>query len=133
MFTTLISDLQQGHFPDPVSLRGRLHAALVKKLAMLRLEIQFRHQDEKINPNANHMLWAALLLEDNESIAIIIDILLTEALDQAQARRGAKNRQPILDQQKIFQQSCTTLLQLVTNPILVKQLQQKIKKVTDYS
>jgi hypothetical protein len=89
MFTTMLDDLQRGSQPDPGPLRQRLQAAMVKKQAMMRLHHHFHHNDSKINPRTDHMLWAATLLEDDEAQQTLVTILLAEAHDKFTASRGA--------------------------------------------
>ncbi|PLX47938.1 MAG: hypothetical protein C0613_12325 [Desulfobulbaceae bacterium] len=92
MFTAMLHDLHQGREPDPARLKQRLQIGLVKKKAVMRLQRQFHHNDSKINPDSEHLLWAALLLEDNEALETVAEILITEAHEQHEARRGALDR-----------------------------------------
>lgn len=89
MFSQMIADLQHGLLPAAEALRARLQVAMVKKLAMLRLPRQFHHNDPKINPDTEHMLWAAILLEDADAIQTVQMILSTEAQTRHEAQRGA--------------------------------------------
>lgn len=55
---------------------------MIKKEAVLALPPPFRVSDPKINPNAKHMIWAAILLEDSELFAITTSIFITELSSQ---------------------------------------------------
>lgn len=129
MFTTLIEDLKQGNKPDLKALRQRLQLALIKKKAMMRLQPQFRHNDTKINPESRHMLWAALLVDDQESVTTLLDIMITEAYDCFEARRGAMGASttpPSLEE--LLTDTLQRLLATATDPSTKSLLKEKIKK-----
>lgn len=132
MFQTTISTLQQGLLPEPASYNGRLRAALVKKLAMLQLGRQFRHNDDKINPNASHMLWAAIILEEKETVATCLDILLTEDLESRPAKASSNPDDTAIRRQQLLRQSLEQLLATSSSPSLNSTLRAKIEKVTNY-
>ncbi len=131
MFSTMIEDLQQGIEPKPGPLRLRLQAAMVKKLAMMRLQRQFHHNDSKINPLTEHMLWAAILLEDGEAQQTLVAILISEAYDLFEARRGAMDapsNPP--DPSTVLTASCQNFLATTSNKALNQLLKQKVKKTS---
>ncbi len=131
MFSTMIEDLKQGIEPAPGPLRLRLQAALVKKLAMMRLHREFHHNDSKINPNSEHMLWAAILLENNEAMETLVTILITEAHDRHEAQRGAMDaRSTPPDLAEVLDASLGDLLAMGTDTKLNQLLKQKIKKAS---
>lgn len=131
MFSTMIEDLKQRIEPAPGPLRQRLQAALVKKLAMMRLQREFQHNDNKINPSAEHMLWAAILLEDGEAMETLLAILSTEAHDRHTAQRGAMAaRSSPPDLAEVVNASLHALLTLSTNKDINHLLKEKIKKAS---
>lgn len=78
MFSQMISDLKNNLLPEKKRLRGIMHIAMIKKEAVLTLPTPFQVSDPKINPNAKHMVWASILLEDTELFAITKSIFITE-------------------------------------------------------
>lgn len=78
MFSEMIAGLRQGLFPDPGPLRGRCHAAITKKLAFVRLPPLYWELDPKRNPDSSHLLWAVLLLQDQDMLDILKGIILIE-------------------------------------------------------
>lgn len=89
MFSELFNELQKNNLPDPAKLRQRYDFALIKKLAVIKLPPAFRMQDPKINPQADHLLWAALLLKDRERIDTALSVL---ALELTEATPGNKKK-----------------------------------------
>lgn len=85
MFSGMINALRQNRLPEATTLKARLRAAVVKKMAILRQPYLFWPQDTKINPPARHLLWAAVLLQDRENFELAADILVTEKLESSDA------------------------------------------------
>lgn len=134
MFSTMIENLQKGIEPEPAPLRLRLQAAMVKKLAMMRLQHEFQHNDSKINPIAEHMLWAATLLEDDEALETLVTILITEAHDRFEAQRGAMNApQTPPELAEVLGASLDRLLAISRDTKLNQTLKLKIKKTSVFS
>lgn len=129
----MIEDLKKGLTPDQGPLRQRLQAAMVKKLAMMRLQREFQHNDSKINPNSEHMLWAAILLEDDEAIETLITILITEAHDQYEAQRGAMDaRRTPPESPEVVHSSLQRLLTISSGTKINNLLKYKIKKASSF-
>ena len=63
---------------DLDQLRKRFDPAMTKKLAVIKLPPSFWMQDPKINPRADHLLWAALLLDDPERAALAFSAMAVE-------------------------------------------------------
>ena len=59
-------------------LKKRFDPAMTKKLAVIKLPPSFWMQDPKINPRADHLLWAALLLDDPERAALAFSAMAVE-------------------------------------------------------
>ncbi len=130
----MIEDLQHGSVPDPGPLRLRLQAAMVKKLAMMRLHREFQHNDSKINPLSEHMLWAALLVEDDEAVETLAAILITEAHERYEAKRGAMDgRQSPPEGAEVLRASVQRLLSLGSSRELNHILKHKVQKTSIFN
>lgn len=78
MIGNIISQLKQSRMPPPAAVKQWLKIALVKKIGVISLPYHFWHGDNKINPAAKHLLWAAILVEDSEKFATVEGIIHTE-------------------------------------------------------
>ena len=78
MFAEMVAQLERGEQPDPILLRGRLRAALTKKLALVQQPRTYWESDPKRNPRSDHLLWAALILDDTELIGLVQGIIAQE-------------------------------------------------------
>ncbi len=85
MFDEMIAALKSGLLPPEADLKKRFDAAVVKKLGILKLPYPFWQSDQKINPAAAHLLWAAILLEDREKFHLVEDIIGLEEAEKARA------------------------------------------------
>ena len=131
MFSEMIKDLQSGSEPALPPIRQRLQAAMVKKLAMMRLNKEFQHNDSKINPETEHMLWAAILLEDHDAVETLASILLTEAYDRYEAQRGAMDAPTSPPDPNDVLSSCAhKLVTISSQNKLQKLVKEKIQKAT---
>lgn len=74
----MFRDLDHGKLPDKNRLRGWFRAALTKKLAVISLPPAFWVNDSKRNPDAHHLLWASVLLQDLEGFRTVQTIMATE-------------------------------------------------------
>ncbi len=82
MFADMMAELARGEEPDPDRLRGRFRAALTKKLAVVRLPPCFWMNDPKINPRSDHLLWAALLLDDRQGVELVASAIAVELAER---------------------------------------------------
>lgn len=94
MFTDLFQEISRGNMPDPDQLRRLFDIAMTKKLGVVKLPPSFWMQDPKINPRTDHLLWAALLLEDAERLALVFSALAVEH-DERQKRRPPEEHVPV--------------------------------------
>lgn len=85
MFDEMIAALKSGRLPPEADLKKRFDAAVVKKLGILKLPYPFWQNDQKINPAAAHLLWAAILLEDREKFHLVEGIINLEEAEKARA------------------------------------------------
>lgn len=89
MFGQIIAGLRNGTLPDHNLLRKRFDAALIKKMGVIKTPYSFWPADPKINPPAKHLLWAAILLHDQDSYCIVEAIITTEIEEKFNARGQA--------------------------------------------
>ena len=82
MFTQIFAALEQGEVPDPELLQRRFDLAMTKKLGVVKLPPAFWMRDPKINPRADHLLQAALLLGDRERCDLAVSVLAVENAEQ---------------------------------------------------
>lgn len=88
MFSRMIACLQKGEFPSAEELGPRLHAAVVKKIGVLKQPFLCRSQDRKINPSQKEMLWASFVLQDRESVETVVSLITSEEYDSWKDRKG---------------------------------------------
>ncbi len=114
MFAEMVEGLKQGVLPDLVALRGRCHAGVTKKLAVIALPPTYWEIDPKRNPDTRHLLWAVFLLHDADLLEVMIGIILME-----QAEREG------LSAESFLQSSLDELLLLAPDSSFEKVLQEK--------
>jgi hypothetical protein len=85
MFEEMVSLLKQGKIIDLNLLKKRFDRALVKKIGVINTPYPFWTTDPKINPRTKELLWAAILLEDNENFRLLVNIAATEADEKKRA------------------------------------------------
>ncbi len=109
VFSELFDEVARGNTVAPDQLRRIFDIAITKKLGVVKLPPSFWMQDPKINPRVDHLLWAALLLDDGERVALAFSALAVEHEEQ-QKKKSPEEREPIgrvLDQ---YLQQLLTLL-----------------------
>ena len=82
MFTQIFAALEQGKAPDLELLQRHFDLAMTKKIGVVKLPPAFWMQDSKINPRADHLLQAALLLGDRERCDLAVSVLALEISEQ---------------------------------------------------
>lgn len=126
MFTAMISALREGRLPGRVELAGRLGAALVKKLAVLRQPYHCRTGDPKINPPATHLLWAAIILGDRDRYDLAAHILVAESEDSPSGReKWDRTGDSVSPETEILDRTWEALLDLVRDTDLADALRKK--------
>ncbi|MEA3548353.1 MAG: hypothetical protein U9R66_11900 [Thermodesulfobacteriota bacterium] len=88
MFSRMIASLQKGEFHSAEELGPRFHAAVVKKMGVLKQPFLCRSQDKKINPSLKEMLWAAFVLKSRESVETVVSLITSEEYDSWKSRKG---------------------------------------------
>ena len=78
MFSEMVNELAHGRMPELAFLRRRFDMAITKKMGVLRLPAAFWMEDPKINPRADHLFWASLLLLDPERMELARAVLVAE-------------------------------------------------------
>ncbi len=115
MFAEMVSDLERGIFPDSNMLRGRCHAAVTKKLALIRLPPTYWENDPKRNPRTRHLLWAALLLHDEDLLEVVKGIVLMEQAEGEGLSAG-----------EFYQSSLNDLMALAPNRGFAEMLRENV-------
>ena len=105
MFSEMVAELARGRLPDKNSLRQRFDMAMTKKMGILRLPPAFWMDDPKINPRADHLFWASLLLLDRERMDLALAVLAAE--------QAERQRSPSPDQQELAGQARELLRHLL--------------------
>ena len=95
MFEKMVSGLKNGTLPENKLLRRRFDAALVKKMGVIKTPYSFWPADPKINPPAKQLLWAAILLHDEENFRVVEAIISSEVEEKLRAK-GQKDSLPVL-------------------------------------
>lgn len=111
--------------PDPEVLRKRFDFAMVKKLGVIKLPPPFWMQDPKINPRADHLFWAALLLKDPGRIGMAMSIV-TEELQEKNYRKSLQKDDCITSE---IRKMIEELLQQFSDPEVRKKFIQELRKV----
>ena len=93
MFTQIFAALEQGEAPDVELLQRHFDLAMTKKIGVVKLPPAFWMQDSKINPRADHLLQAALLLGDRERCDLAVSVLAVEIAEQ---KTGQTLKQSVL-------------------------------------
>lgn len=104
----MVSELRNGQLPDDTILRKRFEAALVKKMAVIRTPYSLWPGDPKINPPAKQLLWAAILLQDQENFYVVAAIISAELEEKLRAKGQTGNQH---DRAAQFQQLLDDYLQ----------------------
>jgi hypothetical protein len=82
MFSEMVAGLARGLLPDEGLLRRRFDMAMTKKMGIIRLPPPFWPRDPKINPRADHLFWASLLLLDRQRIDLALAVLAAEQAER---------------------------------------------------
>jgi hypothetical protein len=82
MFSEMVAGLARGRLPDEGLLRRRFDMAMTKKMGIVRLPPAFWPGDPKINPRADHLFWASLLLLDRQRIDLSLAVLAAEKAER---------------------------------------------------
>ena len=90
MFNQMVSDLKLGILPEEYPLRKRFEAAIIKKLGVIRTPYSFWPADRKINPSTKELLWASVLLNDQENYRMI-EAFISSELEEKLRAKGLHN------------------------------------------
>ena len=130
MFIQMVSDLQSGKLPDNIFLRKRFEAALIKKMGVIRTPYSFWPGDTKINPLSKHLLWAAILLQDNPNSKVIEAIITTELEEKQRAKGQPESMQTLTAKvNQLIQHYHNEFIQLAPNETFKNTLQRLVNDV----
>lgn len=130
MFSEMIRNLKNGTLPEVTSLKKRLQFAVTKKLGVIKQPYLFWPPDPKQNPPAIHILWAAIILEDNENVSLAADILIQEHHERMAAKGGGQSEgEDILERETVIQSALEELADLMPPDSLQPVMQKKIRKI----
>ncbi len=122
MFSEFFDEVGRGNTVDSDRLKRLFDIAMTKKLGVVKLPPSFWMQDPKINPRVDHLLWAALLLDDGERLSLAVSALAVEH-DEQQKRKQPEEREPV---GRILDRYVQQLLDLL--PEENRQQQEMIRK-----
>ena len=131
MFNQMVSDLELGILPEEYPLRKRFEAAIIKKMGVIRTPYSFWPADRKINPSTKELLWASVLLNDQENYRMIEAFISTELEEKLRAR-GLQNSSNDLTHmaEQTLQDYIAEFLGLAPSETFKKILQQKVAAIT---
>ena len=131
MFNQMVSDLKLGILPEEYTLRKRFEAAIIKKMGVIRTPYSFWPADKKINPSTKELLWASVLLNDQENYRMIEAFISSELEEQLKAR-GLQNSNNDLAHmtEQTLQDYIAEFLGLAPSETFKKILQQKVAAIT---
>ncbi len=123
MFDEMVSLLKQAKLPKDDILKKRFEAAMVKKMAVLRMPHTYWQADHKINPSTEKMLWATILLEDRENFAVVEGMAHAEISEKTKE----KNQEDLLAlTEDILNTYTNNLLQIAPDESFRKILMKKV-------
>ncbi len=97
MFSKIFESIKRGVLPPSEELKTILKPAMVKKTGVMQQPRPCWSNDPKINPDAGHMLWTAILLEDPESIDMATAMLFVEQGNELEVLTPEKARKLLLE------------------------------------
>ena len=113
---------------DVDQLKKRFDLAMTKKLAVIKLPPAFWMQDPKINPCADHLLWAALLLDDRERAALALSAMAVEH-EERQKKKSVHDTTKLT---QALEESLHNFLQLIPDDHqeLRSRIRRLVKRIT---
>jgi hypothetical protein len=123
MFEQMVSTLKNGTLPENDLLRKRFAAALTKKMGVIKAPYSFWPADTKINPSTRQLLWAAILLHDEENFSVVAAIISAE-LEERQRAKGEPVSIPVLGAmvQQLIQDYTREFIALAPNESFAENL-----------
>ena len=130
MFEQMVADLKEGTLPEDDILRKRFEAALIKKIGVIKTPYPFWPADAKINPPAKQLLWAAILLDDQENFKIVEAIISSELEEKQRAKGHKENIQTLTaNVQQLMNKYIKEFVELAPNETFKKNLKQRSEKL----
>lgn len=128
MFSEMLDALRAGMIPESVTLGQRLRAGLTKKAAILRQPPPFWPGDPKINPPAAHLLWAAIIVADQEGFELAADLMV---LEQMKKYGGAKDGVGARRRLELIRAETARLLHLLQDMEIARLIRKKAENLLD--
>ena len=130
MFNQMVSDLKLGILPEEYPLRKRFEAAIIKKMGVIRTPYSFWPADRKINPSTKELLWASVLLNDQENYRMIEAFISSELEEKLRARGLQNSGNDLTDMaEQTLQDYIAEFLGLAPSETFKKILQQKVTAI----
>jgi hypothetical protein len=130
MFEQMVADLKEGTFPEKNLLRKRFEAALIKKIGVIKTPYSFWPADTKINPLAKQLLWAAILLLDQENLKTVEAIITTELEEKERAKGRTDSIQTLTKNvQQMIKIYIKEFVDLAPNGTFKENLKQRTEKL----
>ena len=123
MFSKMIGLMRRGELPHSEELKTILKAAMVKKTGVMQQPRPCWSNDPKINPDAGHMLWAAILLGDQGLISMATAMLFVEQGNELDVLTPEKAAE-------LLREKSSDLLALAPTPEFKCILAKRINKAT---
>jgi len=125
MFDEMISSLKKAKLPKNDVLRNRFNAAVIKKMAVLKMPHTFWQSDNKINPAIEHLFWAAIMLEDQDNFNLVEGLAFAECQEKVRLK---DNSEDLPSMEEISAGPLKKLLDLAPEKSFRKILLEKIRK-----
>jgi len=121
MFSVMVEELTRGIKPDTGPLKKRFDAAMTKKLAVVKLPPAFWTLDPKINPRADHLFWASLLIGDRQRVELSISVIAAELEQNSKILHGDLQQ----DLAALIQRSICDFLDTINNTLYRQKLERE--------
>ena len=99
-------------------------------MGVIRTPYSFWPGDTKINPPAKQLLWAAILLQDDENYKVVEAIISTELEEKMRAKGLHENMESLTAKvQQLLQEYLDEFIELASDRTLKNKLQQLVRDI----